>query len=33
MWIWVLGVAKSPVTKQVVAAVLAIVIEHWVDDD
>ena len=33
MWIWVLRVAKSPVTKQVVMALLAIAFERLADDD
>ena len=28
MWIWIVRVAKSPLTRQAVVAVLAIVVEH-----
>jgi hypothetical protein len=33
MWIWILRVAKSPLAKQLAAAVLVIVVERLTEDD
>ena len=33
MWIWILRVAKSSLAKQLAAAVLAVVVEQWIEDD